>query len=228
MSGRVLRACAVVIDGATGLFVVLMTWAMLRYPGGTWYRPSTHGERFFRNFICDTLRNPALNGQPNPVGSRLALASMVIMAIGLLVAWLTVPALIPEQARLGRVTRGLGVFGTVCLAIVPVLTSERCGYCHTIIVSLAALPSFGALGTSLATLWLGAHRVRYVKTVGLALLGVAAVTFVWYAVDAWRDRLVSPAVAALEKIGALLLVVWLGMLSAALRQRSSNSGRELV
>jgi hypothetical protein len=219
------HASALAIIGAVALFGGLMSWAMLVYPGGTWYRHTTEGPLFFRNFVCDLLRNPALNGQPNELGSRLATVSMASLVVGLLLLWLSLPALVPERTHLALASRLLGVVGASGLATVPVLTSERCGSCHTVAVSLAALPSLGAMVINLLVLSLSSRRPLYVTRSGYALLVTGLVTFVWYALDAWRGALVPPVVAALEKIGAILLVIWMLSVAGALWRSVSARNR---
>jgi hypothetical protein len=200
---RVLLACV-------GLFVVLEGAAMALYPGGTWWDPSAQGHRFWQNFICDLEWRVALDGRPNPVGSALAQAAMVVLVAGFVPFWWAAPA----WTRAVRTLAVVGVGGMLAVALMP---SERFGSMHGVAVIFAAVPSIAATSLAAAGEWRVGRRIA--AGVGAALLGVAALDLTLYA-RTMRDGGPGPvALPALQKIALGLLLTWMTMV-AARRPRS--------
>ena len=76
--------------GACAAFLVLTTFAMAFYPGGTSIDPTSHGYHFWLNFFSDLGRTWARNEAPNPVAAPLfkvalsaAGAALAIFHLGL-------------------------------------------------------------------------------------------------------------------------------------------------
>ncbi len=214
------RALAAAVLGAVALFVGLMGAAMALYPGGTWFNREAPGHSFFTNFLCDLLADTALNGEPNPLGTRLALLGMTCLVIGLLPLWLILPGLMPDRPALGHALTRVGTLGVFVLVLVPLATSEHCGTCHTLAVELAGIPNFAALLLAVVGLLRTKHRSWPIAGMGVCLAAVALVDFAWYSYDAYRGLLGSPIVPGLENVAALLLLGWMVAVGTALWRRA--------
>ncbi|HEX6240542.1 MAG TPA: hypothetical protein VFZ61_06595, partial [Polyangiales bacterium] len=72
------------------LFVafLLVLWAAAwRYPGGTWFDPSSEGFSFWGNFWCDLLHERAFNRTANGTSMWLARAAFWLFAAALVRFW---------------------------------------------------------------------------------------------------------------------------------------------
>jgi hypothetical protein len=209
---------------AVAAFVVLEVPATLLYPGGTWWDPTTRGASFWQNYLCDLGSDVALDGVPNPVGSRLSQAAMLVLAFGLVVHWWIVPRLFAPAARvpLGRVVRALGVLsfgGTIAVVVLP---SSRFGELHGAMVIVAGLPGLSAAVVATVALLRGEPAPRIAGALGASMLAFALADFVLY-VRTWMRGGPGPlALPVTQKIALLLLVAW--MLAVALRAPRSSSG----
>lgn len=161
----VLLACVVA-------FVVLDAAAMALYPGGTWWDPTTHGVRFWQNFLCDLEWNPALNGEPNPVGSRLAQTAMLVLVAGFVPFWWIAARLFPARRVLGAAVRVLGLTSVAGMVAVVLMPSDRFGALHGAAVVLAGLPGLSAALLAAAGMLLpdAAKPARIAGALGAAML----------------------------------------------------------
>jgi hypothetical protein len=217
---RVSRALAAGVFGAVALVVALTSAAMVLYPGGTWFDRGAPEHSFFSNFLCDLLAETALNGEPNPIGSRLAFFGMMSLVIGMLPLWLMLPALMPDRPRLGRALRRMGTLGVSVLLVVPLATSERCGAYHGLVVELAGIPNFTALLLAVVGLVQTRHRSWLVASMGVALAAAALVDFGWYSWYVCRGELGSMFVPGLQKVAAILLLAWMEVVATAVWRRA--------
>jgi hypothetical protein len=207
------------IAAAVVLFVALELPAMALYPGGTWWDSHTRGARFWENYLCDLEWSVALDGLPNPVGSRLALAATLVLVLGLLPFWWTVPRVAGETRLLGRLVRVLGalnVAGTIAVALMP---SERFGSLHGAAVVVAALPGLGAAVLAVALLLRGEPPPRVAGALGAAMLAASVADFVLYVRTLIAGGPGPRALPAVQKVALLLLLAW--MLAVAARSRYS-------
>jgi hypothetical protein len=197
-----------------------MSAAMILYPGGTWFDRGVPGHSFLSNFLCDLLAETALNGEPNPIGSRLALFGMTSLVIGMLPLWLMLPALMPDRPGLGRALGRVGTLGVSALLVVPLATSERCGLYHGLVVELAGIPNFTALLLAVVGLARTRQRSRLVTYLGVALAAAALVDFAWYSWYTCRGELGSMFVPGLQKVAAMLLLAWMVAVAKAVWRRA--------
>ena len=197
---------------AVVVFVVTMGTSMALYPGGSFCTRDANAHDFLRNFFCDLLHDVALNGRPNGVGAVLAQVAMLVLCVGLLAAFWTLPRLV-ESRLAGMIVRVLGtlcVLGCVAVALTP---SNHHPTLHTIAVLSAALPGLSAM--LVATLALGASPATR------ALAITAAGALVAGAIDAWlyARQLTVPddcgiALPALQKVAAAFFLVWIAWVGA--------------
>jgi hypothetical protein len=207
------------IAAAVVLFVVLELAAMSLYPGGTWWDPHTRGVRFWENYLCDLEWRVALDGVPNPVGSRVALAAMVVLVLGLLPLWWTIPRVAGETGALGRAVRTVGsvsVGGALGVALMP---SDRFGPLHGAVVVVACLFGLTAVVLSVTILLRGEPPPRVAGALGAAMLGACSVDFALYVRTLLTGGPGPPVIPVVQKVALLLLLAW--MLAVAARSRYS-------
>lgn len=188
---------------------------MAIYPGGTWWDAAARGHRFWQNFLCDLEWRVALDGTPNPVGSVLAQAAMLILVAGFVPFWWEAPArgLAPAGTRAVKVLGASGVAGMIAVALMP---SDRFGILHGAAVLSAAVPSVAATALAAVGEWRAGRRVA--AGIGAALLGVTAIDLALYAHTMGSGSPGPLALPALQKIALALLLTW--MTVVAVRPRA--------
>jgi hypothetical protein len=210
--------CVAIFCSVTG-FAALELVAMSLYPGGTWWDSRAQGARFWENFLCDLEWRVALNGTPNPVGSRVALAAMIVLALGLGPFWLAsaaacAPAAV-TRARLPAAVRLLGVSSAVGTIAVVLMPSDRFGAAHGAAVIVAGLPGLAAAGLAVLGMARSGPRLRVTAWIGGSMLVFGFFDFVLYASHLATHTEGTPLVAAVEKVALGLLLAW--MLAVARR-----------
>lgn len=207
------------VIAATATFVALVVLAMRAYPGGTSWNAAALGHDFWLNYLCDLARPTALNGVPNPLGSALAQAAMLALAIGLLPWWSLLARLVPSHPRTGHAMRMLGGLAAVGIAFVAALPGDRFGRVHGIACVAAGVPGIAAAVLAVVALFRDAAAPRTVRWVGAATLAASAACFTLYLPDVLSLGSALMLVAVLERVSVVLLLVW--MLAGALHARRS-------
>jgi hypothetical protein len=220
MVARQARLDAVAIVCGVAAFAALEIAAMALYPGGTWWDATARGHRFWENYLCDLEWRVALNGQPNPIGSRLAEAALLVLVLALAPFWRAVPRLFASDARSGGAVRALGLVSVAATVAVVFMPSERFGALHGAMVVVATVPGLVAAGLAVRGLLAGEPRPRLAATIGASMLAVAVVDFVLYVSHLVGHREGTPLVPTLEKVALLLLLAWM----VAVARRSSRPG----
>jgi hypothetical protein len=230
---RAVRKAPAVLVACVLAFVALEAAAMALYPGGTWWDPTTRGPRFWHNFLCDLAWNPALDGLPNPVGSRLAQAAMLVLVAGFVPFWWIAPSLFPGRRKLGSAVRLLGLASVAGMAAVALLPSNRFGSVHGAAVVVAGVPGLSAaLLATAGMLRAGARGSRACGAVGGAMLVFALGDFALYVETMLRGGPGPTLLPVAQKVAVLLLLGW--MVSVASRlcfgapppKRRANRGRD--
>jgi hypothetical protein len=207
-------------------FVALVVPAMLLYPGGTWWDATTHGHRFWQNFLCDLEWRVALDGQPNIVGSRLAEAALLSLVLAFVPFWLVVPRLFADDPRLGLAVRGLGnasVAGMVAVALMP---SERFGVLHGAAVVIAGVPGLSAATLSVVGLARGGRSARPAAWIGASMLVFAFTDFALYVSHLVAHVEGTPFIAAAQKVALILLLVWMVGVATSARSMEPTRGAD--
>lgn len=185
---------------------------MRLYPGGTWWDRAARGHRFWQNFLCDLEWSVALDGEPNPVGSRFALAAMLVLIGGLAVFWTAVPRLFAGTRRAHRERRAvpiLGLTSSAAIVAVALMPSERFGALHGALVVVAGLPALAAAILAVIALAIGEPRPRIAAWLGGVTLAVAAVDFALYVSHLVAGVEGTPLVPAAQKIALGFLLAWM-------------------
>jgi hypothetical protein len=196
---------------------------MAKYPGGTGWDPTTRGNDFWLNYLCDLERGVAINGQPNAVGSVLAQAAMFVLGAGMLPFWWALPRLFPSSPRLGRAVRALGSTTLPGLAAVALLPSDRFASLHPFTMMLAGLPGLAAAALAVVGLAGEGAAASLPTAVGGAALVTSFLDFVLYVRQLASEGPGPTALAVLERAGTILVLVW--MCVTACRTRGDTSGR---
>jgi hypothetical protein len=216
------RRAAAVLVACVVAFVALEAAAMALYPGGTWWDTSTHGASFWHNFVCDLEWNPALDGQPNPVGSRLAKAAMLALVAGFVPFWWIAPSLFTgggARRALGAVVRALGLVSVAGMIAVALMPSDRFGSVHGIAVVIAGVPGLSAaLLATAGMLRAESSSSRLCGAVGAAMLAFALTDFAMYMETMLRGGPGPVALPVAQKMAALLLLAWMTLVAARARR----------
>jgi hypothetical protein len=203
------RLNAVAILLSVALFLALEAAAMRLYPGGTWWDSHAVGHRFWENFLCDLEWRVALDGSPNPIGSRLAFAAMATLAAGVGFFWFAVACILAASGRdrIARFVRIAGVASVLGILVVISMPSDAFGALHGVVVICASLLGFAA--TTLAILGLRLAGRRALAALGGATMAAAVLDFGLYAshfAAHTQDSVLTPAV---EKVALGALLAWM-------------------
>ncbi len=207
---RPYRIPSLVAFGALCLFAFSIAGAVANYPGGTAFAPAHTGYDFWRNFWCDALRNPALNGAANQRGARLAGIALWTLGAGLLPFW-RVAAHVSAPARASGLRAAIalgGIAGMAGLMGIVLLPSDRFPQAHGMLVTAA-----GPSGLLAAALAVGAgaayRRVPAVLTLlGVTTLLLAAANLVQYSRQFWLQAPSSELLPLIQKLGSLSFLAW--------------------
>jgi hypothetical protein len=214
MTARSARLNAVAIFGSVAAFAGLELGAMSLYPGGTWWDATTRGHRFWENFLCDLEWRVALNGTPNPLGSRLATAAMLVLLAGLAAFWIGVPRVFEERPPRGAsAVRWLGLTSAVGTLAVILMPSDRVGALHGVMVLTSGVPGLLAAALAVRVLAVGEPPPRIAALTGAGMLAFAVADFALYA---WHFLAHTPGSIlgpALQKVALGLLLAWMVMVA---------------
>jgi hypothetical protein len=200
--------CALVLAFLT-VFVGLSAAAMALYPGGTYNDRTTAGHHFWHNFLCDLLHDPALGGGANRVGARLATVAMLAMVAAIALFFSLAPALLPSHPGLGRLVMAAGLTtaaGAVMVALTPSNVMPRL---HTVAIVVATLPALVTATAATIGLALEPGTPPALAALGIVVLVAVAATSVTYAIHTFFGGHLVRVVPTLQRVAAVLSVVWL-------------------
>lgn len=198
------------IAASLGGFLVLIVLAMIAYPGGTAWDATTRGHDFWLNYLCDLERQTALNGESNVVGARLAQSAMFMLGVGAVPFWWSLPRLFDGGNSLACAVRLLGMVSFWGMMGVALLPSDRFGSLHPFLMALAGVPGLAAAGCSIAGL---ARRQKMAAAIGAVAMVVAAVDLALYAKHLSGPDAGPMAIAILERLSLILVLVWMGVVA---------------
>jgi len=213
---RTLCSASTAVQGALVAFAALIVLAMRAYPGGTAWDPTTRGHDFWLNYLCDLPRGVALDGAPNPVGSALARSAIVILALGLVPFFLSVPSLFPARARLGFAIRVLGCVGALGAVAVGLLPNDRFGDVHVYAILSGGVPGLAAAALAVVGLMRAGPSLRLAVLAGCAMFAVSVTDLGIYLVHQVAGSPAPMALAVLERCALLLVVAWMHLVARAI------------
>ncbi len=185
-------------------FCVLTAIAMLLYPGGTWFDPTTPHYRFFENFLSDLGATRAFSGRPNHVGSAIFCAAMVSIGSALVAfswSWRSF------GFNHGR-ARAAGI------------TSQVAG-------TLSGL-AFVGIGCTPWNLVLAAHNLLVVIAFTMLLAYVAGITVLLWRNEHPRGRTAANLAYLGVVLGYVVLVLFGPRLSTPTGHHTQVAGQKLV
>lgn len=213
-SPRVFMTVLLVLGSVT-FFLLLGGLAVASYPGGNWVHGTQAGFHPAHNFLCDLLRDPAIDGTANPVAARAARAAMLILLAGLAGFWVLAPRLLaPSATRYATTVRGLGLVSTVGLVGVPLTAAAETSWLHGPVIVVAGVPGLAAaIGLVVGTI---SHLSvpRWFTWLGMAAIGVSLADFLLYVDHLLRTTPVGPLLPTLQGLAVGLILAW--MVSASL------------
>ena len=130
---------------------VLTTVAMILYPGGTAYDPSTVGYTFWANHFSDLGMRTAFNGESNVIGLVIFTIAVVIMAISTFPAFISLPGLFPNKRdkRWVQLVSVSSVTSAGLILLIIFFPADSSLYIHVLIamLSLLVVLLYGIVGT---------------------------------------------------------------------------------
>jgi hypothetical protein len=172
---RTLSSASAAVQVAIAAFATLILLAIRAYPGGTAWDSTAPGHDFWLNYLCDLARSVALDGAPNPLGSALARLAMIILALGFVPFFLSLPTLFPSRPRLGYSIRALGCVCALGAVAVGLLPNDRFGDVHVYAVLSGGVPGLAASAVAVVGLVRSGPSLRMAAVAGCAMLAVSAV-----------------------------------------------------
>jgi hypothetical protein len=100
-----------------GLFIFLTVIAMQIYPGGTFSDANTAGYSFWQNFFSELGFTVTHNGTPNPIGSALFFAALMLAGLGMGLFFTAFPRAFASERRahlLARAGSAAGIASALC------------------------------------------------------------------------------------------------------------------
>jgi hypothetical protein len=206
MTRRVMTAAmTAAVTGAMGL----LAGSMAVYPGGTQWDRTTHGNDFWRNYVCDLARTVALDGAPNPMGSALARGAMALLSLALLQMWWRLPVLFPARTVLAGCVRALGSLAVAGSLVVVALPADQFSDVHGAAIVAAGAPGLIAALVAVRGAALHEPTPRWVTLIGATALGASIIAFVIYLRQFFVPGPGPVAGAVFERLALIALVTWL-------------------
>jgi hypothetical protein len=202
--------------GAIVGFVALFVAAARAYPGGTHFDRRAAGHDFWRNTLCDVARTVALDGRANQSACELARAAMIILALGIGALFLSLPRLFASHPSLGVRVRALGALTVPAAIAVVLLPTDRFGQLHGLAIVAAGALGLSATFAALRGLLLAPRAPRLVVGLGVLTLAVAGVDFALYVRELVSGGGAQLAVAVLERLATILLLLWMFTVARAI------------
>jgi hypothetical protein len=199
------------------MFVMLIASAMWAYPGGTVWDPAAQGHDFWLNYLCDLERTVALDGRPNLLASVLARLAMGVLGLGSVAFWWLLSRAFERRAWLTRAVRRLGAAaaaGVVCVALFP---SDRFATLHPFLLLVAGAAGIAASGLALAGLLGSRHGPSRVWIAGACVTASSTGDLAMYLAQLRGDSPGSPAIAVLERVTLVLVLLWMAMVGLGRR-----------
>lgn len=205
LSARPLATLSLV---ALGAFLMLMTLAAVAYPGGTYCEPAADRYRFWGNYFCDLTASVTGRGEDNSKSAALTEAAFVCFALAAAPFFV----LLGRMSGRARAVGSLGVVSALGTAVLAWLPSRAGPTLHAAAVFSATIPglaaaALGAYGSCKRTL---PARLRIPSALGVATFCVGLVDAAGFAYAVATQAGCVVWLPALQKVVALLLVLWIG------------------
>ncbi len=226
-AGASTNACAFCVYLGVVGFSLLMTVAILLYPGGNLWDHSQSGYDFWNNFWCDLLRQRAYNGVPNRFSPRLAQGAMLVLALAMGAYFSAVTCLLEPRGGLRRLVPVLGVCGAVGLAVVSLLSGGSHPALHGVTVLVAGPTGTSAVVATLVGLVTSRGTSRLSVWLGALMLGASLFALAQFAREFVFSAPSSKWLPFSQKLATLLALGWMWVVSAQARRVAGASSGTL-
>jgi hypothetical protein len=198
-----------------------MVIAALRYPGGTWCNPRVPGYQLLESFFCDVLHQRGLDGRPNP-GAPWARAALVLIALGFVPFWLSVPWTMSLAGARAQLVRALGSLSAGASLAVALAASDHWPSLHRVAVLTAA--TSGVAAAVVACTGRFAGRAPALRALAWAALTTAAIDAGLYLSQVLDPKPCAVALPLLQKVAALFVLGWMLGTAIALFRPGAPAG----
>lgn len=194
-----------------GIFIVGMGISMVQYPGGTWFDRTAQSHQFWHNFLCDMLRENAINGKPNPAST-----AAIIGLLGMLPAVGAQGFVLRGMLReIGRPVLGLviAIFSSVSLVGilgVPLTPSDAYPVLHSLCVIGGAGLGLSAAVSGIIGQWFGRATFGNLYILGVLMMAFALTNLIMYVNHSFFDSPLTPTIPIAQKLATMFAVSWLG------------------
>jgi hypothetical protein len=204
--GALLRRVSLVPAFSAVVFAWLYALAALVYPGGTKNDPRRVGFSLVDNYWCDLLDGTTYGGRPNP-SRPIAMVAMVVLSAGLSVLWWTLPALLPDAPRRGRVVRATGLASA---ALTPFVGTSL----HNLAIDGAGPLGIVAFGATMSAM--GPDGGRASTFLARSTLVLSVGTFL-----VWKSGVGLFALPLIQKAAFVMFLCWVVFTSRRMALRDS-------
>jgi hypothetical protein len=184
-------------------FFVLITKAIISYPGGNRFDFGSPRYSFSGNYLCDLFSQRAYNGQENP-GRPYALFGTYALALALLLYWQLITSLFANRKNHARCTRWAGLLAMVLSLFIATPLHDAC--------IIIAVP-LGLVAFVSATMAQLHNRERFMPALGVLSLLTCLINYL-----AFVFPLLPQALPSLQKASLITFLAWVltGMLNLKL------------
>ena len=178
--------------------------ATFLYPGGNDINKQAPGFSWLHNYWCELMASQAQNGMYN-TARPVAIASLVILAISLIIFWNNIPRLFIREDMVNHLIRYCGI-GSMLVS--PLLLTGI----HDPVLNLAGLLGFSAIALLLIKLF--RHRLHFLFWQGIGCLVLGGVNnYVYY------SKGLLHYLPVIQKISFLFFLCWFIQLSVKLYRK---------
>jgi len=126
-------------------YIILISLAMIFYPGGTPTNPNTQGYSFWENWISDLSMTVSHSGKDNMASRLLVLIAQTFWGVSLIYFFFAFRSLFTEdkvEKNLSTIGSVLGVIAAICLIGIVFTPSDILGGPHIIFVYVGYIAIF--------------------------------------------------------------------------------------
>jgi len=192
-----------------GGFVGFCSAAAWLYPGGHWVNETAGRHHFWFNYLCDLLRETAVNGEANPLGARLGTVGMLLMVLGLGFHWLVMKALMASRPRAGRLVVVAGAAACLATVAVALTPSDRYPTLHPVAIALAVAPGGLATAVGMTSVLLEPAFRGAWRWFGAATALAVLFSSLLFVHDHFFEGQHLRALPASQRVATLLAVLWI-------------------
>ncbi len=204
-------------------FCVLTPIAMVLYPGGTWFDPTTPRYRFFENFLSDLGATRSFSGQSNHLGSALFCAAMLSIGAALVAfagSWRSFGFNHGRARAAGVTSEVAGTISGLAFAGIGVTPWNVVLAAHNLLVLIAFTTLLAYIAGITVLLWRNEHP-RGRTAANVAYLGIV---FAYVVLVLFGPRLSTPgghhAQVAGQKLVVYASMIHIGFLTDYVRRRA--------